>query len=49
MDTFFVQWALKCFPEDGKYKSVDNSMPVDTAKVDFLLNALTQGTDLSQG
>ncbi|KAL4223940.1 Mediator of RNA polymerase II transcription subunit 24 [Mactra antiquata] len=49
MDTFFVQWILKCFPEEGKYKSIDSSMPVDTTKVDFLLNALTSGSDITQG
>lgn len=49
MDSFFVHWALRCFPEDGKYKSVDNSMPVDTSKVDALLNALTSGNDVTQG
>ena len=46
-DTFFVQWALRCLPEDGKYKSVDISMPVDSNKVDAILQAFTQGTEIT--
>ncbi|XP_052811866.1 mediator of RNA polymerase II transcription subunit 24-like isoform X2 [Mya arenaria] len=49
INTFFVQWVLRCLPEDGKYKSVDISMSSDSSKVDFLLNALTSGSDYTQG
>lgn len=47
LDTFFVQWALRCLPEDGKYKSVDISMPVDSNKVDAILSAFTSGTEIN--
>ena len=46
-DTFFVQWAVRCLPEDGKYKSVDISMPVDSNKVDAILSAFTSGTEIT--
>ncbi|XP_052248773.1 mediator of RNA polymerase II transcription subunit 24-like isoform X10 [Dreissena polymorpha] len=48
-DTFFTQWVTRCLPEDGKYKSVDIGMPVEPSKVDFLLSALTSGSDIAQG
>ena len=47
LDSFFVQWALRCLPEDGKYKSVDISMPVDSNKVDAILSAFTSGTEIN--
>ena len=42
-ESFFAQWALKCLPEDGKYKCIDNSSPSDQHKVDLLLNQFTNG------
>ena len=47
IDTFFVQWAVRCLPEDGKYKSVDISLPVDSNKVDAILSAFTSGTEIN--
>lgn len=44
-DTFFVQWATKCLPEDGKYKCIDTSQQ-DPAKVDNLLNQFSVGGEL---
>ncbi|KAL3832581.1 hypothetical protein ACJMK2_024214 [Sinanodonta woodiana] len=49
MDSFFVQWALKCLPEDGKYKSTDSGLLSDPNEVDALLTQFTTGKDLRQG
>ncbi|KAL5007754.1 hypothetical protein ScPMuIL_016560 [Solemya velum] len=42
-ESFFVQWALKCLPDDGKYKCIENAVPTEANKVDVLLNQLSMG------
>ncbi|CAI9716342.1 Hypothetical predicted protein [Octopus vulgaris] len=42
-ESFFAQWSMKCLPEDGKYKCIENSSPSDQHKVDLLLNQFTNG------
>ncbi|XP_021357333.1 mediator of RNA polymerase II transcription subunit 24-like isoform X3 [Mizuhopecten yessoensis] len=47
-DSFFIQWAQRCLPEDGRYKCVDNYSGTDQAKVDLLLSQLTRGDEIKQ-
>ncbi|XP_022343431.2 mediator of RNA polymerase II transcription subunit 24-like isoform X1 [Crassostrea virginica] len=47
-DSFFVQWATRCLPEDGKYKCIDNFTPTDQSKVDLLIQHLLSGMDINK-
>ncbi|ESO96217.1 hypothetical protein LOTGIDRAFT_239364 [Lottia gigantea] len=43
-ETFFVQWAQRWFPEEGKYKNIENCSPLDQNKVEPLMKLfLTSG------
>ncbi|XP_048736976.1 mediator of RNA polymerase II transcription subunit 24-like isoform X2 [Ostrea edulis] len=47
-DSFFIHWATRCLPEDGKYKCIDNFTPTDQSKVDVLIQHLVSGVDISK-
>ncbi|CAH1788223.1 unnamed protein product [Owenia fusiformis] len=42
-DAFFTQWALKCLPEDGKFKCLDLFPMADANKVEVLLGQFNPG------
>jgi len=45
-NSFFVQWTMRCLPEDGKYKSLELLSPADHGKVELLLRQLSPGEQL---
>ncbi|XP_061198259.1 mediator of RNA polymerase II transcription subunit 24-like isoform X2 [Saccostrea echinata] len=47
-DSFFLHWATRCLPEDGKYKCIDNFTPTDQSKLDILIQHLVSGVDISK-
>ncbi|XP_050418518.1 mediator of RNA polymerase II transcription subunit 24 isoform X3 [Patella vulgata] len=46
VDSFFVQWAQRWFPEDGKYKNIENCNPSDSNKVESLINLFLSSGEL---
>ncbi|XP_064613745.1 mediator of RNA polymerase II transcription subunit 24-like isoform X2 [Liolophura sinensis] len=46
MESFFVKWAVRCLPDEGKYKSIDNSGPTDSLKLDSLLSQMYVGGEI---
>ncbi|XP_064648525.1 mediator of RNA polymerase II transcription subunit 24-like [Lineus longissimus] len=48
-ESFFAQWALRCLPEDGRFRSLDAYLPPDQAKVDSLITQFNVGGELKQG
>lgn len=44
--SYFVQWALRCLPEDGKYKCLDLLNPPDNSKVEVLIGQLNPGGEI---
>lgn len=46
-NSFFVQWARGCLPEDGRYKALELQAQPDPSKVDVLLRQISPDGELS--